>query len=78
MQLIDAEVTVILNKASERSLKLLTEKRSQLEKIARELIEKEELDESEITTLIGPSVHAKPSENGRSGRARSSEPTAGV
>jgi cell division protease FtsH len=78
MKLIDAEVTKILNHASERSLKLLTEKRSDLEKIARSLIENEELDESEITALIGPSVHAKPSENGRSGGARSSEPTAGV
>jgi cell division protease FtsH len=78
MKLIDAEVTKILNHASERSLKLLTEKRSDLEKIARSLIENEELDESEITALIGPSVHAKPSEIGRSGGARSSEPTAGV
>jgi cell division protease FtsH len=71
MQLIDAEVTKILQDASQRSLELLTDRRSELEKIARSLIENEELDESEITALIGPSVHAKPSKNG-SGGSRSS------
>ena len=78
MELIDAEVTKILHDASERAMQLLKERRGELEKIARGLIENEELDESEITALIGPSVHAKPSSNGRSDVARSSGPTAGV
>ncbi|HJN08307.1 MAG TPA: ATP-dependent zinc metalloprotease FtsH [Pirellulaceae bacterium] len=78
MELIDAEVAKILHAASERSVRLLTERRDELEKIAGGLIENEELDESEITALIGPSVHADPSSNGRSDAARSSEPTADV
>ena len=78
MELIDAEVAKILHDASERSVQLLTERRDELEKIARSLIENEELDETEITALIGPSVHADPSSNGRSDAARSSGPTADV
>jgi cell division protease FtsH len=78
MELIDAEVAKILHDASERSVQLLTQRRDELEKIARSLIENEELDETEITALIGPSVHADPSSNGRSDAARSSGPTADV
>jgi len=72
MELIDAEVAKILHDASERSIQLLNDRRADLEKIAQGLIANEELDESEITALIGPSVHAKPSENGRSGAAKTS------
>ncbi len=78
MERIDAEVAKILHNASERSTRLLTERRDDLEKLARALIKEEELDEKEITALIGPSVHEKASSNGRSNSARTSEPTADV
>ena len=57
MELIDAEVTTILNDAAARALSLLEEKRDDLEKVTRNLLENEELDEAELIELIGPSVH---------------------
>jgi cell division protease FtsH len=57
MEVIDQEVTKILHSASTRAIELLTEHRGKLEKITQGLLECEELDEREITALIGPSVH---------------------
>ena len=56
MQVIDEEVAKILHAAADRSCQLLTDHRESLDKLAQELIEKEELDSSEITALIGPPV----------------------
>jgi len=58
MEKIDAEVASILHQASQRALQILTDNRAKLEKIANGLVEEEELNEKDITTLIGPSVHA--------------------
>ena len=58
MEVIDDEVAKILHGASARAIEVLTEHRGKLEKITEGLLESEELDESEITELIGPSVHA--------------------
>lgn len=57
MEMIDGEVARILREASETAQKNLKAQQPQLEKIARALLENEELDENEITKLIGPSIH---------------------
>ena len=58
MEVIDEEVAKILHEASARAVEVLTEHRGKLDKITQGLLEREELDENEITELIGPSVHA--------------------
>ncbi len=57
MELIDEEVARILRNAAISAVELLAEKRDDLDKLALALIAKEELDQREITELIGPSVH---------------------
>ena len=59
MELIDAEVTIILQSASEEAFELLKQYRDELKIITDELLVKEELDRKDITDLIGPSVHAE-------------------
>ena len=58
MEKIDAEIASILHRASQRALAILTENRDKLDRLAEGLVEEEELSESQITKLIGPSVHA--------------------
>ncbi len=58
MKIIDEEVAKFLHDASVNAVELLTEHRGKLEKITEALLEHEELDERQITALIGPSVHA--------------------
>jgi len=58
MQLIDEEVMAILQDAAEKAIEILTRERDKLNAIAEALIEQEEVDEDEITELIGPSIHA--------------------
>lgn len=68
LQIIDEEVSHILNTASEQARSILENNRDKLESLANALVDKEELDEREITDLIGPSVHqqsrAEESSNG--------------
>ncbi|MCH2181326.1 MAG: ATP-dependent zinc metalloprotease FtsH [Mariniblastus sp.] len=59
MEVIDDEVTLILQKASEEAFALLEQHRDDLKRITDGLLAKEELDRNEITELIGPSVHAE-------------------
>ena len=61
-ELIDDEVSKILQNASTRASQLLEEKRTELESIKDGLMSREELSEREIEALIGPSVHG-PSES---------------
>jgi len=61
-EMIDDEVSRILQRASERAFQLLEEKRQELESIKEGLLTREELNEREIEELIGPSVHG-PSES---------------
>ncbi len=61
-ELIDDEVSRILQSASVRATQLLEEKRTELEGIKDGLMSREELNEREIESLIGPSVHG-PSED---------------
>lgn len=60
-ELIDDEVSKILQNASSRATQLLEEKRTELESIKDGLMSREELSEREIEALIGASVHG-PSE----------------
>jgi cell division protease FtsH len=65
MELIDEEVARILHESSDKSISLLKSKRDQLEALAKALIEEEELGESQITEIVGPSVHARAASNGK-------------
>jgi cell division protease FtsH len=56
MELIDEEVVKILHGAADQAYNLLQQRREDLEKLARELLEKEELSQAEIAQLIGPSA----------------------
>jgi cell division protease FtsH len=51
---IDDEVRSLVQHAMDRATGILNEKRDILERSARRLLEKETLDENELTTLIGP------------------------
>lgn len=51
---IDAEVRAIVQRAMERALTVLREKRDALEHAARRLLEKETLDDKELIELLGP------------------------
>jgi cell division protease FtsH len=53
MELIDEEVARILHEASQTAEKLLTDNRDQLERLTKELLKEEELNEKEIRELIG-------------------------
>ena len=56
---IDSEVRAIVDRALERTLGILRERREALERTARRLLEKETLDEADLVDLVGPAV-AKP------------------
>ena len=57
MEVIDEEVTKILQDSAQKSINLLNDHREHLEIITQELIKHEELDQKEIRNLIGKSVH---------------------
>jgi cell division protease FtsH len=57
-ELIDEEVGILLAEADRRAEQLLSHKREELECLRASLLEREELNEAEITELIGASVHA--------------------
>ncbi|MEO8171659.1 MAG: ATP-dependent zinc metalloprotease FtsH [Sediminibacterium sp.] len=52
-KIIDEEVRGIIDDAYQRTLKLLTEKKEQVEKLAKELLDKEVLHKSDVEELIG-------------------------
>ena len=56
---IDSEVGDNLRAADRRAADMLHARREELERLKDALMEREELDENEITELIGPSVHVK-------------------
>jgi len=53
-KIIDEEVRKLIDEAYVRTLKLLTEKRGDVEKLAEALLEREVLFQSDVETLIGP------------------------
>ena len=52
---INAEVRAIVDRALDRTLNILRERRDALEQTARRLLEKETLDEAELINLVGSS-----------------------
>jgi len=52
-ELIDDEVRIIINSAYERTKQLLTDKKSELEKLAQELLKKEVLFQYDLVKIIG-------------------------
>jgi cell division protease FtsH len=52
-KMIDEEVRGIIDEAYQRTIKLLTEKKEQVEKLAKELLDKEVLHKSDVEELIG-------------------------
>lgn len=59
-EIIDAEIGDVLRAADRRAADILHERRDELERLKDALLEREELDENQLTELIGPSVHVKP------------------
>ncbi|MGV3540898.1 MAG: ATP-dependent zinc metalloprotease FtsH [Rufibacter sp.] len=51
---IDAEVRMLIQNAYDRTIQLLTEKRNELELVARELLDKEIIFQSDLERLVGP------------------------
>jgi len=64
-QVIDEEVARILHDAGDRARQLLAEHRDKLDALAHALLEKEELDDAEITELLGPSAGDRAKRNGQ-------------
>lgn len=64
MEVIDEEVARLLHSSADRAGEMLQEHRDKLETLADALLEDEELDDKEITDLIGPSVHQNGEEDG--------------
>ena len=62
-ELIDEEVARILLEADQKAEQLLREHRGELETITRALLDAEELSESELTDLIGPSIQVRNRDN---------------
>ncbi|XP_072008369.1 LOW QUALITY PROTEIN: mitochondrial inner membrane m-AAA protease component AFG3L2 [Engystomops pustulosus] len=60
-RLIDDEVRILINSAYERTVKLLKERKSDIEKVALRLLEKEVLDKSDMVELLGPRPFAEKS-----------------
>ena len=52
-KIIDEEVRKLVDEAYQRTLKLLREKKTEVEKLAKELLDKEVLHQSDVETLIG-------------------------
>ncbi|QDU31840.1 ATP-dependent zinc metalloprotease FtsH [Anatilimnocola aggregata] len=59
MERIDEEIGRILREAADRANKVLSDNREKLEQLTRRLIEKEELDDEDITLVLGPSIQSR-------------------
>lgn len=60
MEVIDSEVSHFLHEAEKRADDLLVEYRDELNSLTQRLVDAEELSESQIADVIGPSVHPMP------------------
>ena len=57
MEVIDDEVTKILQDAAQKALNMLGDLKEMLQSLSNRLVEEEELDQKQIRTIIGASVH---------------------
>lgn len=64
-QVIDEEITRILNEASDRATEVLSAHREKLDTLAIALDREEELDESQIEALIGPPAYERKRDHDR-------------
>jgi cell division protease FtsH len=55
-QIIDEEVSRVLNEAAERATKLLSDNRDKLDRLAGALEAREMLDDTEVVEIIGPAA----------------------
>jgi cell division protease FtsH len=70
-QIIDEEVSRVLNEAAERATKLLSDNRDKLDRLAGALEAREMLDDTEVVEIIGP---ATPRRTGESAPATNPAP----
>jgi cell division protease FtsH len=59
MERIDEEIGRILREAADRANKVLSDNREKLEELTRKLVEKEELDDEDLTVILGPSMQSR-------------------
>ena len=57
LEVIDDEITSILNEAAKNALDMMKQRKDALESLTRELLKAEEMDRYEIEAILGPSVH---------------------
>jgi cell division protease FtsH len=57
MELIDQEVAKILHVAADQALNMLKESGEDLSRLAAALLEEEELNDKQIASILGPSIH---------------------
>ncbi|GAA99722.1 uncharacterized protein L969DRAFT_89575 [Mixia osmundae IAM 14324] len=62
-QMLDAEVRKMVNEAHERTTKLLTEKKDQIDMVAKLLLEKEVISREDMIRLLGPRPYASSEDN---------------
>jgi len=74
-QTIDEEVRTLIEDAFERTKKLLTEKRRDLELVAKELLKKEVLFENDLVRLIGKRPFDKDTEDNKEKKTKSTNKT---
>ncbi|MFN9369110.1 MAG: ATP-dependent zinc metalloprotease FtsH [Planctomycetia bacterium] len=72
-QIIDEEVSRVLNDAADQAVRLLSEHRDKLDLMATELEKRETLDDADLTTIIGPAVPRRGGETTASRAARSGD-----
>jgi cell division protease FtsH len=59
MEVIDDEVTSILQNAARSAYDMLAQRRQSLDELAEKLVKAEELDQKELEVILGPSIHKK-------------------
>jgi cell division protease FtsH len=72
LQIVDEEVARILHTAAQQAHDVLAKNRDKLDAMSAALVEEEELDENQITELIGPSARAQRDSSATNGKPHDS------
>ena len=72
-QIIDEEVSRVLTDAADRAVRLLSEHRDKLDRMATELEKRETLDDADLAEIIGPAAPRRGGETSASRAARSGD-----